>query len=866
MYPERSTRPRRPLPTRVLFLLTLVMAAATTFVGAPNAWAADATCTGAMSGGASGPLDIQGNVTVPSGANCTLSFVNVTGNVQAKQGSTLLIDGYSEPSTIGGNVQATNCYSALLKGNVTVGGNVEILQCNGNGPNGFQGPDIEIKGNFHCQGNSSNATSCLAWLGKVDGNVQIQQNHGTAPDVSLVTVGGNLICQQNSPSPTHLHGPSWVDGNSLIQCNGFATTTTQIDPPVAPVASCADLATLPAAGFPVPNTVITSAVDTLAGGGLPARCIVNGYVNDHFSPVDNCEYRNGFQVQLPLPAAWNHRFMMQGGGGVEGSVPNATGTIGGSTGINEISNGYAVASQDGGHEASLLKSPTCGITAAGVPRFSLTPTVGYGNPDQFYLDPLGAIGQAHQSIEVTAITAKYLINQYYGTDANRSYWVGCSTGGRQGMTMSQKFPSFFDGIVAGDPVYNQQAIGLSEAYGGAQILNVYNYDVANNVNADASPPPIAPLTYIPQTAPEASAPHLYPAFPSSDQGLFETALLQACDGLDGVTDGVIDNLPACQASFNPATATYVDYNGMLGPANTSYPLQCTGAKNATCLSPQQIQAAIKINLGPRTSTGAVIQTPAGAVANDPVSNVVQGYAYDGGWMTTVGIPARKIGTSNPSSVPGDFGGNTVGIYGYSFISPPAPEYFALSFNYDTDLNLLIPSAPSVTGSTSLDISHFVNYGHKIIWYHGLSDPGPPVTGTTVYYNQMAQQFGGLQSAQNFSRFYPVPNMDHCTGGATTDGFDFLTPLVSWVENGIAPGPVIATSRATAFSATTYQVVGTYITGPPVNAPLQRSRPLCPYPQQARFTGSTSVVNGVTVAMPSSQLADPSKYACIQPPQ
>ena len=868
MYLDRITRLQGVLSTRVLFLLTLVMAVVTTFfAGAPTAWAADVSCTGAMSGDASGPLNINGNVTVPSGANCTLSFVNVTGNVQAKQGSTLLINGYTEPSTIGGNVLATNCYSALLEGNITVVGNVEIQQCSGNGSNGFQGPDIHIKGNFHCQGNSSNTTSCLAWLGKVDGNVQIQQNHGSAPDVSLVTVGGNLLCMQNSPAPTHVHGPSWVDGNSLIQCNGFATTTTQIDPPVAPVASCAALMGLPASGFPVPNTVIMSAVDTAATLTLPARCIVNGYVNDHVSPVDNCEYRNGFQVQLPLPANWNHRFMMQGGGGVEGSVPNATGTIGGSTGIAEVSNGYAVASQDGGHEASLLKSPTCGITAAGVPVFSLTPTVGYGNANEFYLDPLGAIGQAHHSIEVTAITAKYLINQYYGTDANRSYWVGCSTGGRQGMTMSQIHPSFFDGIVAGDPVYDQEAIGLSEAYGGAQILNVYNYDVANNVNADASPPPIAPLTTIPQAAPEASAPHVYPAFPSSDQGLFETALLQACDALDGVTDGVIDNLPACQASFNPATATYVDYNGALGgPPNTIYPLQCTGAKNATCLSPQQIQAAIKINLGPRTSTGAVVRVPAGAVAQDPVTNVVQGYPYDGGWMTTVGIPARKIGTSSPTSAPGDFGGNTVGIYGYSFIAPPAPAYFALSFNVDTDLNLLLPSAPSVTGSTSLDISHFVNYGHKIIWYHGLSDPGPPVSGTTLYYNQMAQQFGGLQAAQNFSRFYPVPNMDHCTGGATTDGFDFLTPLVDWVENGNAPGPVVATSGAAAFSATTYQVVGNYITGAPVNAPLKRSRPLCPYPQQARFTGTTGVVNGVTVASPSSQLASASSYTCIQPSQ
>src|ERR1039458_10425940 len=95
---------------------------------------------------------------------------------------------------------------------------------------------------------------------------------------------------------TLVHGPSWVDGTAQGQCSGFATTSTSIsNGPVAPAAACAALATLPAAGFPVPNTVITSAVDTPAGGGLPERCIINGYVNQHVSPVDSCTYQNGFQ-------------------------------------------------------------------------------------------------------------------------------------------------------------------------------------------------------------------------------------------------------------------------------------------------------------------------------------------------------------------------------------------------------------------------------------------------------------------------------------------------------------------------------------------------------------------------------------------
>src|SRR5262249_51125297 len=147
--------------------------------------------------------------------------------------------------------------------------------------------------------------------------------------------------------PTRLRGPSWVDGRSQGQCAGFDTNTTSIATPVTPK-SCANLAALPASGFPVPNTVITSAVDTPAGNRLPERCILTGIVNQHINPVDKCQYVVGFQVHLPMPSAWNGRFMFQGGGGTEGSTPTATGV----TSLNNtfgIVNGYAVASQNGGH-------------------------------------------------------------------------------------------------------------------------------------------------------------------------------------------------------------------------------------------------------------------------------------------------------------------------------------------------------------------------------------------------------------------------------------------------------------------------------------------------------------------------------------
>lgn len=798
----------------LLIIITLLCSATCCLADRSPGRSGDTTCAGQIGGG-SAVTTINGDVAVPDGKSCTLSFVDIRGDVRVGRDASLTVFAYAEPSSIGGDVKAENCNSVLLQGNVTVRGDVDIRSCRGTGWNGFQGPDTVIHGRFECDGN---AGPCLAWLGTVGEGLSIRSNRSpVASDISLVSVGGDLRCLGNAPAPVHSRGPNWVDGESEGQCAGFSTTTTSIAVPATPT-PCANLATLPAAGFPVPNTVITSAVDTPAANGLPQRCIVTGTVNQHVSPVDQCRYADAFQVQLP--ANWNGRFMFQGGGGTEGAVPAATGSISGNPTFG-LTNGYAVATQDGGHLNADLALPTCDS--------------GFGNANQFYLDPLGTIGQAYQSIEVTALTAKYLINRFYGDGPHHSYWVGCSTGGRQGMVMSQRFPSFFDGIIAGDPVYDQQALGLSETYGVEQILNVYN-----------TSPSLPPLVFVPQPAPQPAGPVLYPAFPVADQALLETALLQTCDALDGVADGVIDNLPACKAKFDPATATYT-------AGGATFALQCAGAKDATCLSPAQIEAVKRIHQGPRNSRGEKIAAPAGAAAPDHVTDIAQGYAWDGGWMTTVGIPTRKIGA--PGRVPGDFALG-VGTFGYAFLSPAQPTFYTLSFNFDTDLGLLSPATPIVTNSTSADIRRFVRYGHKIIWYHGLSDPGPPVLGTIRYYQEMAEQFGGLERAQHFSRFYPVPNMGHCAGGAATDQFDLLTPLANWVEKGIAPGPVAATGVN--FTPATYQV--SFVAGPAV-----RTRPLCPYPTEPRFTGSVSIVGGVPVAANPVDLADPTKYQCISVP-
>jgi hypothetical protein len=799
------------MTTRLLFVSTILLSAASQLCGQTAAQGGDMSCPGLIGGGPT-VTNIDGNVTVPDGASCTLSFVHITGNVEVGRNATLIVSAYTEPVEIGGDIEAKDCNSVLLQGNVTVGGNLNINSCNGTASNGFQGPDVLIHGNFECR---SNAGPCLAWLGTIDEDVHIQSNQAqAASDISLVSVKGNLNCEGNSPAPTHSHGPSWVDGHSQGQCAAFSTTTTSIATPAAPT-PCADLKTLPASDFPVPNVVITAARDAPVGTfpGFPEFCFVAGYVNRHISPVDQCQYQISFAVDMP--ANWNGRFMFQGGGGVEGFVPPPSGFTNADPGFG-LKNGYAVATQNGGHLYTDLALPTCDSR--------------FGNPFEFFLDPIGAIGYAYQSDEVTTLIAKYLINQFYGEGPHHSYWAGCSVGGRQGMVMSQNFPSFFDGILASAAVYEGEASALSNLYGRQQILNAYN---AN--------PSLPPLSFVPEPAfaPIPPDPVVYPAFPVADQALLETALLQACDALDGVADGVIDNPPACGRKFDPATATYTS-------GGVTYPLQCTGAKNATCLSPAQIQAAKKINQGPRNSTGQAIAAPAGVVAKDHASNIAQGFAWDGGWMTTAGIPPTFIGA------PGTLPDIVYNIFGYVDLSPAQPTFYRFGFNFDTDLGMLNPKTGD-TYATSLDIRRFVNYGHKIIWVHGLSDPGVPVLGNIKYYEEMAQQFGGLERVQQFSRFYPIPNMGHCSGGPATDRFDLLTPLVNWAENGTPPGPINATGVN--FTPATYQV--SFVQGP-----ATRTRPLCPYPQQARFTGSLSVIGGVPVATNQADLADPTKYQCV----
>jgi feruloyl esterase len=508
-------------------------------------------------------------------------------------------------------------------------------------------------------------------------------------------------------------------------------------------------------GFPVQpvgnvgGTTITSAVLTAATQTLPEHCLVRGGTQQR-TGTDGVQYANLFEIRLP--SAWNGRFLFTGGGGTEGSVPTATGGL---------AQGFATATQDGGHENSIL-------TAAG--KTSL----------DFFLESSAFRAHADTSIDKTYQTAQYLIAQYYSRGADRNYFNGCSTGGRQGLTFAQRFPTYFNGIIAGDPVYNLPALTMGET---------------NALQA------IASVDTVVAAGPQANGfPRYNLSFSTADENLF---------------------------TFDPATFVW-PVSGPYGSIAPLQPLQCGGTKTATCLTASQIAAIKRIQRGPRTSQGNQVFT---------VDNLlVEGYPFDGGWMEpNSGIPTRDIGTatSNPGNL--TLGTNSIPY----FLDPQDPSFIApLQFNFDTDPQRELRNNPLVADNP--DISTYRNRGGKLIFYHGLSDPGPSNLYTLDYYNALAALNGGIGATQNFARYFPIPNMGHCSGGPASATFDAVTSLVNWVENGIAPDSIPASG--TAFRSTQGTLTG---------LPTTRNRPLCPYPEAAKYVGPAG-----------GNIADINNYTCF----
>jgi len=337
---------------------------------------------------------------------------------------------------------------------------------------------------------------------------------------------------------------------------------------------------------------------------------------------------------------------------------------------------------------------------------------------------------AYQANAEVAALAKKIIAEYYVRPAAHSYFSGCSTGGREGMILSQRYPMSFDGIISGDPAMRT---GLSNLAIGKWIPAAFNQIAPKD--ADGKP-------------------MIERAITDNDRKLIMNALMKQCDAKDGVADGRIFDPLACD--FDPVV------------------LACEGGEGDSCLTPEKAAAIKKAFNGPTTSHGV---------------QAYPGFLYDAGITATSGIRGLLV--------PGP------GIFG------PPPT--ATEVDVDTES---IKDVQPLVDSMSTNLSTFAAHGGKLIFFHGDSDPWFSPLDTFDYYKDVAAANGGLDAVLKWSQFYFVPGMSHCGAGPSLDQFDLLTALSNWVEKGIEPKSVITTGKA--FPG--------------------RSRPLCPYPKHAQYTG------------------------------
>lgn len=276
--------------------------------------------------------------------------------------------------------------------------------------------------------------------------------------------------------------------------------------------------------------------------------------------------------------------------------------------------------------------------------------------------------------------------------------------------------------------------------------------------------------------------------PANKVHILADAVNNQCDALDGIKDGVLNDPRRC--NFNPDT------------------ILCQGSDTAECFTREQVAAVRKIWAGLTTREGQVIYP----------GLVPGGEAGPGGWAGYI-----------TGSAPGKGRHANLGLPFFRFMVFDDPNWdyktfkFTATDGFDSDIDYTDAKLGALFNAVNPDLSAFKARGGRLIHYHGWSDPDiTPLNSINYYESVMKAQGGdvhGLQNTLQFYRLFMVPGMQHCQGGPGTTNFDMLEPLDKWADQGVAPA----------------QVVASHVT----NGAVDRTRPLCPYPQEARWMGAGS---------------------------
>jgi pimeloyl-ACP methyl ester carboxylesterase len=402
----------------------------------------------------------------------------------------------------------------------------------------------------------------------------------------------------------------------------------------------------------------------------------------------------------------------------------------------------------------------------------------------FGLEPQARLDYGYQAVQKLTPMAKQLIAGAYGKGPERSYIGGCSNGGRHAMVAASRLGDQYDGYLVGAPGYRLPYAALAQIWGAQQWapLATPGATVKNPLN------------------PNGTLPDLGSAFTPQERQTVAQAIAQKCDALDGAKDGMVQATQACQAAFNVKTDVAT----------------CTGERNGACLTTAQKDVVARVFGGAHTAGGQRIY------ASFPYDTGVAGANW-GTWKFVDSLIRDPLAIATIFSV------------------PPAPlkpleenvtarlaMFSATSDSYrESGWSLMTPPGEAQPDN----LAALRSRGAKVVLYHGVSDAIFSAEDTRQWVERLGK--GGLNPGADFARYFPVPGMNHCSMGPAADQFDLLSPLVQWVEQGVAPHAVVASVRGAGNAGGVNAEL-------PADWSAKRTRPLCAYPTVATYKGSGSV--------------------------
>lgn len=531
----------------------------------------------------------------------------------------------------------------------------------------------------------------------------------------------------------------WMTGSSLVAaaavvgCAGPVVGAQGRGP--TPQVLCSQLAgtAIPAAsiGLPTRGATVSSATLVLAtdaGNANGEFCKVLAAIR----PVDTTA--PDINIQVNLPTAWNGKALQLGGGGYNGTLVTGLNQVpyGPVSGATPLAAGYVTLGSDSGHKGQVADG-------------------------SFALNDEALVNFGGDQLKKTHDAAVHLVRARYGRAAKRFYIAGSSQGGHEVFLAVQRWPKDYDGAIATHPVYN---FTMLQTNGNALARTLY----ANGGAGWLNPRKLS---------------------------LLQSSVMGACDALDGVADGVISNLVACQATFKLAA------------------LRCPGGADAgdTCLSDAQIAVINTVNS--RFELGFPLQGGITSFARWPILEGAD-------WTGLFGFGSRPVPASPPAPL-ADFGLHVLADPMIRHFITRNPAVDSLTFDPRAHADRL-RAVSEIVDASSPDIDAFRARGGKMLLMHGTVDSAVPHYNTIDYYDRLVSRFG-RRSLDGFVRFYLVPGFGHGTGQFIAS-WDSLTALEAWVEQGRAPGTLVVADSKQGNNS--------------------RTRPLCVYPQWPKYSGTGDV--------------------------